>query len=172
MMLIVSAIMKYNNKKMASGLGKFPGQWPFFIVLKIYYVYGAWIFLYTLLGYNNDEVKIMDKNRKKELLEAYKNRLPEMGVISYYCKVTNEVFLGISKDTKSDFNSNNFKLAANWHPNKLLQELWNKYGQENFELSVIKVLKYDDLHEDHTEKLESLREQCFVDNPNARRMWK
>ena len=81
-------------------------------------------------------------------------------------------FLGISKDTKADFNSTNMKLSANWHPNKKLQELWNKYGPEGFELSVIKVLKYDDPSEDHTAKLESLREQCLAANPNARRIWR
>lgn len=84
-----------------------------------------------------------------------------MGVISYCCK-----------DTKANFNSISAKLATNWHPNKRLQELWNKYGPENFELSVIKILKYDDLHEDHTAKLESLREQCLAANPNARRIWR
>ncbi|MBE5968089.1 MAG: GIY-YIG nuclease family protein [Lachnospiraceae bacterium] len=114
----------------------------------------------------------MDIKRKKELLEAYKHKRPEMGVISYCCKETGEVFLGISKDTKSDFNSTNMKLAANWHPNKRLQELWNKYGSEGFELSVIKVLEYDDPHEDYTAKLESLREKCFAANPNARRIWR
>lgn len=114
----------------------------------------------------------MDIKRKKELLEIYKNRHPEMGVISYRCRETGEVFLGISKDTKSDFNSTNMKLAANWHPNKRLQELWNKYGTEGFELSVIKVLKYDDPNEDHIEKLESLREECLAANPSTRRIWR
>lgn len=114
----------------------------------------------------------MDTKRKKELLEAYKNRHPEMGVISYCCKITGEVFLGISTDTKASFNSNNMKLSANWHPNKRLQELWNLYGSEGFELSVIKVLKYDNPHEDHTTELESLREQCLTANPNARRIWR
>ena len=57
----------------------------------------------------------MDIKRKKELLESYKNRHPEMGVISYCCKETGEIFLGISKDTKADFNSTNMKLSANWH---------------------------------------------------------
>lgn len=114
----------------------------------------------------------MDIKRKKELLEIYKNRRPEMGVISYRCRETDEVFLGISKDTKSDFNSTNMKLSANIHPNKQLQDLWNKYGLEGFELLVVKVLKYDDPHEDHTEELESLREQCFAANPNARRIWR
>lgn len=114
----------------------------------------------------------MNLKRKKELLEAYKNRRPEMGVISYCCKETSEVFLGISKDTKADFNSTNVKLEANWHPNKRLQELWNIYGRESFELSVIKVLKYDDPHEDITSELENLRDQCLDDNPNARRIWR
>ncbi|WP_069999169.1 GIY-YIG nuclease family protein [Cellulosilyticum sp. I15G10I2] len=114
----------------------------------------------------------MDIKRKKELLEAYKNRCPEMGVISYRCKETGEVFLGISKDTKADFNSTSVKLGANLHPNKRLQELWNKYGQESFELSVIKVLKYDDPHKDHTAELESLRQQCLAADPNARRIWR
>ena len=113
----------------------------------------------------------MDIKRKKELLEAYKNRHMEMGVISYCCKETGEEFLGISKDTKADFNSTNTKLSAKWHPNKRLQELWNKYGLEGFELSVIKVLKYDDPNEDHTAKLEGLREQFLAANPNARRIW-
>lgn len=114
----------------------------------------------------------MDIKRKKELLEAYRNRHPEMGVISYCCKNTGESFLGISKDTKADFNSTSVKLAANWHPNKRLQELWNKYGQDGFELSVIKVLKYDDPHEDHTAKLEGLLEQCFTADPTAGRIWR
>ncbi len=115
---------------------------------------------------------MMDMKRKKELSEAYKNRHPEMGVISYHCKETGEVFLGISKDTKSDFNSTNMKLSTSWHPNKQLQELWNKYGLEGFELSVIKVLKYDNPNEDHTAKLESLREQCLAADPKARRIWR
>jgi hypothetical protein len=114
----------------------------------------------------------MDIKRKRELLENYKNRHPEMGVISYCCKETGDVFLGISKDTKADFNSTNFKLSLNCHPNKRLQELWKRYGLEGFELSLAKVLEYDDPNEDHTMKLESLREQCLASNPKARRIWK
>lgn len=114
----------------------------------------------------------MDIQRKKELLELYKHRRPEMGVISYRCIETGEAFLGISKDTKSDFNSTNMKLEANWHPNKRLQELWNQYGPEGFERTVVKVLKYDDPNEDHTEKLENLREQCLAADPNARKIWR
>ena len=67
----------------------------------------------------------MDIKRKKELLGAWKNRRPEMGVISIFCKTTGDLFLGISKDTRADFNSNRFRLSANGHSNRQLQELWS-----------------------------------------------
>lgn len=114
----------------------------------------------------------MDMKRKKELLEAYKFRHPEMGVISYHCKETGDVFLDISKDTKASFNSSNMKLAANWHPNKRLQELWNKYGRESFVLSVVEVLKYSDPHKDHTAELKEMINQHLAENPQARRVWR
>ena len=114
----------------------------------------------------------MDMKRKKQLLEEYKNRRPEMGVISYRCIATNESFLGISKDTKADFNSTSVKLAANYHPNKRLQELWNHYGMEDFELSVVKTLKYENPADNHTAELEALREQCLAQDKQTRRIWK
>lgn len=114
----------------------------------------------------------MDNQRKKELLEAYKVRKPEMGVISFQCIPTGESFLGISKDTKADLNSNRFKLNANWHPNQRLQELWNQYGEAGFEQTAIKVLKYEDPGADHTDKLGNLLTQCLQADTNARRIWK
>ena len=114
----------------------------------------------------------MDMKKKKELLEEWKNRRPEMGVISFLCKATGESFLGTSKDTKADFNSNRFKLLTGNHPNKRMQELWQQYGEAGFEYVVLKVLKYEDPQEDHTDELEELRELCFANDPQARRIWK
>lgn len=114
----------------------------------------------------------MDIQRKKELIEEWKNRHPEMGVISFRCKETGESFLGISKDTKADFNSNHFKLSTGNHPNKRMQELWNQYHEDGFEWNVLKVLKYEDPREDHTNKLEELRELCLADDPRAKSIWR
>ncbi|HAX52955.1 GIY-YIG nuclease family protein [Muricomes intestini] len=114
----------------------------------------------------------MDTGRKKLLKEEYKLRRPEMGIISYRCKSTGESFLGISKDTKASFNSNSFKLSSGRHPNKNLQELWTQYGENDFELSVVKVLKYKDPADDYTEKLEKLFDQCLTENQDAKRIWK
>lgn len=95
-----------------------------------------------------------------------------MGVISFHCKATGESFLGISKDTKADFNSNRFKLLTNTHPNKRMQELWKQYGEDCFDYSVLQILKYENPHEDHTSKLEELREPYFERNPRAKKIWK
>ncbi|KAI4452226.1 hypothetical protein C823_006808 [Eubacterium plexicaudatum ASF492] len=65
----------------------------------------------------------MDAKRKKELLLQWKNRRPEMGIISIRCKNTGEIFADISTDTKFAFNSHRFHLSANLHRNKRLQEL-------------------------------------------------
>ncbi len=130
------------------------------------------MFSYTTPVMIKQEVNILDIKRKKELLEAYKNRHPEIGVISLKCVDTGESFLGISVDTKADFNSNKFKLSSGIHPNQRLQSLWYQCGESGFELSVLKVLEYKDLEEDHTIKLEALRDLCFAIDPQARRIWK
>lgn len=114
----------------------------------------------------------MDKARKKALAEEWKNRRPEMGVISLKCKETGETFLGPAKDTKAGFNSIQAKLNGGLHPNKRLQELWKQYGEEGFQLSVAAVLEYEDPLEDHTGELETLRDLCLAENPGAAKIWK
>ena len=114
----------------------------------------------------------MDKAQRKALAEEWKNRRPEMGVISLRCKETGEAFLGIAKDTKAGFNSIRAKLSGGWHPNRRLQELWKQYGEEGFEFSVAAVLEYEDPQEDHTEELETLRKLCLAEDKHAVKLWK
>ena len=114
----------------------------------------------------------MDKAHRKALVEEWKNRRPEMGVISLRCRETGETFLGISKDTKADFNSNRAKLSSGTHPNRRLTELWNRYGEDGFDFTVAAVLEYEDPLEDHTEELETLRELCMAEDKTAAKIWK
>lgn len=60
----------------------------------------------------------MDIKRKRELLEAYKNRHPEMGVISFHCGATGESFLTTATDIPAKFNGIRFQLSAGSCPNK------------------------------------------------------
>ena len=114
----------------------------------------------------------MDMKRRRELLDEWKNRHPEMGVIIFKCKATGEEFIGISKDTRADYNSNHFKLGAGGHPNKRMQEIWNQYGDTAFDFAVLKTLEYEDMEEDHTAKLEKLLSECLENVVQARRIWR
>lgn len=114
----------------------------------------------------------MDMKRKKELLEAYKNRHPEKGVICITCVATREQFLNPSNDTTADFNGIRFQLGAGNHPNKALQSLWNQYGEAGFDFTVCQILKYENPEEGYSDKLEKLLKECLANNPQARRIWK
>lgn len=115
----------------------------------------------------------MDENKKKQLLLKYKYRKPEMGIIYFKCTSTGDIFIGISKDTKADINSNSFKLRGKLHPNHILQKMWDDYGIDNFENGVLEVLPYDEKDkdkDDYTKELESLYERKFRSLPNASRI--
>lgn len=112
----------------------------------------------------------MDIKRKKELLNEWKNRHPDMGVISIFCKATGDLFVDISKDIKADFNGNRFRLSVKLHSNKQLQALWDKYGENRFDYSMVKVLKYESPEADQTDKLNALLEECLLEMPQARRI--
>ena len=44
--------------------------------------------------------------------------------------------------------------------------------EDGFEFSVVKILKYENPDDDHIEELETLREQCFAQDTEARKLWK
>ncbi len=112
----------------------------------------------------------MDMKRRKELLDQWKNRRPEMGVITVCCKETGALFAGISKDTQKEWNGLRFKLSLQLHPNRQLQALWGQYGEEQFSYAVVKVLKYENTEDDQTDKLTALLEQYLEQTPQARRL--
>lgn len=114
----------------------------------------------------------MDKQRRKELAEAYKMRRPEMGVVAYVCVKTGDMFLSAAKDTKADVNSTLTKLESGFHPNKRLLELWNEYGSEGFDIKVVETLEYKDDVEDYAQDLEVLRDELLEQNPGAKKVWR
>lgn len=113
----------------------------------------------------------MNSERKKQLLEEYKNRKTENGVFSLMCLETGEVFLGRSPDIQTYWNSVRYKLSTDYHPNKRLQALWKEYGEAGFEKKTVKLLDPDKLVEDPGIAIEKLYEKCLADNPEAKRIW-
>jgi len=114
----------------------------------------------------------MEKDRRKQLVEEYRNRTPEMGVLSFRCTQTGEAFLGIAKDLKADINSLTCKLNSNFYPNKRLLALWNEYGEAGFEITLLKRLKNEDLTKDYTMELERLRDECLEEDSNSMKIWR
>ena len=111
----------------------------------------------------------MDRERRRELTEAYKNRHPQMGVIEVRCKATGDVFYAPARDTKAAINGARFQLELGSHRNRELMRLWKEHGPESFEFGVARELKYDDPAEDHSGELEELLEQCLAE-PGASKL--
>lgn len=112
----------------------------------------------------------MDRTRRKELLAAYRDHHPEMGVISFRCNATDEVFFATAADIPAKFNRLRFQLSAGKCPETRLQELWTQLGEAAFTLQVEQRLTYEDPKEPHTEELEPLYELCLLAHPEAKRI--
>lgn len=117
-------------------------------------------------------MKTLDKQSKKDKVQAYKDRVPEMGIICLRSLATGESFLGASKDIPADFNSVIFKLNAGNHPNKAMQALWKKQGEVGFEQIVLERFEQKDSTKDPTDELEVLRQRYLDQDPLARKIWK
>lgn len=109
----------------------------------------------------------MNGDKRKKLKEDYKNRMPEMGIVSFSSRHSNDIFVGISRDTQSVYNSNLFKLKMGNHSNKKMLELWKQYGEGAFDYKLEVKLKYDNPQDDQTRDLEDLLELYLEENPNA-----
>lgn len=112
----------------------------------------------------------MDRQKKKELVSAWKERHPEMGVMALVCTATGDTFLTAAKDTKVGLNRHTFQLSAGMHPNKALQALWDQHGEAGFERAVVQVLDYEDPAEDYLDELADLLELYLLEHPEAKKL--
>lgn len=109
---------------------------------------------------------------RKAMIDAYKNRTPDMGIIALVCKETGEAFLGASTDIHADFNSIRVKLKSGFHPNRKLLNLWKQYGEEDFDFVILEKVEYKDDTVDYRQKLEDMREEMIEKNPDYFKIWK
>ncbi len=114
----------------------------------------------------------MDREKRRELAEAYKTRRPDMGVVAIRCTATGSTFFGASKDIGADINSNRFKLSSGSHRNRELMALWREHGEDAFEFNAERILEYEDPSEDHSEELALLTEECLESHPGSKRIWR
>lgn len=77
------------------------------------------------------------------------------GIYSISNKVNNKVYIGSSKNIHLRISEHVLDLSKNIHKNSYLQNSWNKYGGDNFELIIIELCDVDILLD---------REQHWIDN--------
>ena len=59
------------------------------------------------------------------------------GIYMIRCKINNKIYIGQSKNIEKRFSYHRSALNRNNHDNDLLQNDWNKYGQDYFEFNII-----------------------------------
>lgn len=113
---------------------------------------------------------MLDKDQRKAITSNYKERHPEMEVVCVKCKSTGEQFFEMTRDTSAWFNRHRFELIGKNHRNKRLQELWNQYGEDAFELATVSDLEYDNVQDVASKDLKELPELCLSENPEAKKI--
>lgn len=77
---------------------------------------------------------------RRALIRQYKETPRPMGVFRVHNTVSDRSFVGMSRDLPSVLNRERFWLAHGSHPNRALQEDWNRLGPTAFEFEVLDTL--------------------------------
>ena len=100
----------------------------------------------------------MDKDRKKQLQEEYKQMRSDMGVFLFECIPTGTVYLGCDQNIKGTLNSIQFQLRNNsYFTNRALQAEWTEYGEKQFRVAVLEILDYDEKNPDKQDYSDDLK---------------
>lgn len=87
----------------------------------------------------------MSKERRKELLAAYREKKPRPGIFAVRCTATGQVWVQANPNLDTCRNGVWAALKFGGHPNKVLQAAWNIHGAESFVLEEVEALAGDDL---------------------------
>jgi len=79
----------------------------------------------------------MDKQRRKELLEQYKEIKTYMGVIQITNRINGKIFIAAYPNLKNRWLTIKSQLETGMHVNSQLQKDWNEYGPEAFDYKVL-----------------------------------
>ena len=85
--------------------------------------------------------KVEERMDRKELIRQYKETPRPMGVFRVHNVAADRSFVGTSRDLPSMLNRQRFQLEHGSHPNRELQEDWNRLGAGAFVFEVVDTLK-------------------------------
>ena len=79
----------------------------------------------------------MDKQRRKELLEQFKEIKTYMGVIQITNRINGKIFIAAYPNLKNRWLTIKGQLGTGMHVNSQLQKDWNQFGPEAFDYKVL-----------------------------------
>ncbi|HEX7760242.1 MAG TPA: GIY-YIG nuclease family protein [Caulobacteraceae bacterium] len=79
----------------------------------------------------------MEKARKREILQAYKEEKRPGGIFAVRCAATGEVWIGKSRNLGQQQNREWFTLRQGSHSNRKLQTAWTAQGEDTFTFEVL-----------------------------------
>lgn len=85
----------------------------------------------------------MDKQRRRDIAQAYKDRKVPVGVFGLRCDPTGEVWLGMSRNLDGAANGALFGLRIGSARSPTLQAAWKAHGEAAFTYSVVEALEED-----------------------------
>lgn len=87
----------------------------------------------------------MEKQRRREAVQAYKEKKVLQGIFAVRCAATGETWLGMSRNLDAQQNSIWFSLRMGTHRNKPLQAAWKANGEAAFSLETLEVVDTEKL---------------------------
>ena len=89
---------------------------------------------------------MVDRSRRKELLQQFSERPPQNGVFALRNSVTGEAWVGVSRNLDTQKNGLWMRLTGRQLVNKDVQASWNKHGEASFSYSILERLTESDPH--------------------------
>lgn len=89
---------------------------------------------------------MVDKSRRKELLQQYSERPPQDGIFALRNSVTGETWIGVSRNLDTQHNGLWARLSGGFLINKDVQASWEAHGKEAFRYEVVERFTESDPH--------------------------
>ena len=83
----------------------------------------------------------MDKSKRKELIEQYKNKKATGGIYCIKCSVNNRTWLKATRDMEGQKNRYEFFFSTNSCPEPAMLPEWNQYGAKTFSFEILEELE-------------------------------
>lgn len=89
---------------------------------------------------------MVDRARRKELLQQYSERAPQNGVFAVRNSATSEVWVGVSRNLDVQKNGLWARLAGGMSSNKDVQASWASHGAAAFSYEILERFTENDPH--------------------------